>query len=106
MSRPACGPWKRPTSSPRRPRPSAPEEQTAVTWTEAVVVSRALATPDIAVIDLAPADGAEFPAWTAGAHIDVRLGGGLVRQYSLCGAPGSGRYRVAVLNEPESRGGS
>ncbi|MEU3935929.1 PDR/VanB family oxidoreductase [Streptomyces sp. NPDC029044] len=73
---------------------------------EAVIVSHSLATPDIAVIDLAPADAAEFPAYTAGAHVDVRLDSGLVRQYSLCGPPESGRYRLAVLNEPASRGGS
>lgn len=80
----------------------------AVTWTEAVVVSHALATPDIAVIDLAPADGAELPlpAYTAGAHIDVQIDSGLVRQYSLCGPPETGHYRLAVLNEPSSRGGS
>lgn len=78
----------------------------AVTWTEAVVAARSPATADIAVIDLAPADGAAFPAYTAGAHVDVQIAAGLVRQYSLCGVPGSGRYRIAVLNEPQSRGGS
>ncbi|MDH6437103.1 vanillate O-demethylase ferredoxin subunit [Streptomyces sp. SAI-144] len=77
-----------------------------MTWTEAVVVSHFLATPDVAVIDLAPGEGAEFPAYTAGAHIDVLTDSGLVRQYSLCGPPESGRYRLAVLNEPRSRGGS
>jgi vanillate monooxygenase ferredoxin subunit len=74
---------------------------------DAVVVSRTAATPSIAVFDLAPADGADFPAYTAGAHVDVLLDeGGLIRQYSLCGPPGSGRYRLAVLNDPNSRGGS
>ncbi|MFK0159946.1 PDR/VanB family oxidoreductase [Streptomyces sp. NPDC090493] len=77
-----------------------------VTWTEAVVVSHTPATPDIAVIDLAPGEGAEFPAYTAGAHVDVLTASGLVRQYSLCGPPETGRYRLAVLNEPQSRGGS
>ncbi|SEG90401.1 vanillate O-demethylase ferredoxin subunit [Thermomonospora echinospora] len=77
-----------------------------MTWTEAVVVSHSPATPDIAVIDLAPATGDEFPAYTAGAHIDVLITPNLVRQYSLCGPPEQGRYRLAVLNEPASRGGS
>ncbi|RBQ19453.1 oxidoreductase [Spongiactinospora rosea] len=77
-----------------------------MTWTEAAVVSRSAATPDIAVIDLAPVAGAAFPAYTAGAHIDVLIDSGLVRQYSLCGPPERGTYRVAVLNEPASRGGS
>jgi vanillate monooxygenase ferredoxin subunit len=77
-------------------------------WLDAVVVSRTPATPNIAVFDLAPADGSTgFPAHTAGAHIDVLLDQhGLVRQYSLCGPPGSGYYRLAVLNDPNSRGGS
>lgn len=47
------------------------------------------------------------PAWSPGAHIDVAIPGGLVRQYSLCGDPGDNtRLRIAVLREPESRGGS
>ncbi|MFC5749282.1 PDR/VanB family oxidoreductase [Actinomadura rugatobispora] len=77
-----------------------------MTWTEAVVVSHSPATPDIVVIDLAPAAGDGFPAYTAGAHIDVLIAPGLVRQYSLCGPPEGGRYRLAVLDGPSSRGGS
>ncbi|MHA6796417.1 PDR/VanB family oxidoreductase [Pseudonocardia bannensis] len=51
--------------------------------------------------------GAELPAWQPGAHLDLLLADGLVRQYSLCGDPGDRRrYRVAVLREPQSRGGS
>jgi vanillate O-demethylase ferredoxin subunit len=77
-----------------------------VTWVRAVVVSHSPTAPDVVVIDLAPADGGRFPAYTAGAHIDVALGSGLVRQYSLCGPLETGHYRLAVLNEPSSRGGS
>jgi ferredoxin-NADP reductase len=52
-------------------------------------------------------DGAELPAWEAGAHIDLLLPSGLVRQYSLCGDPGRrDAYEVAVLREPVGRGGS
>ena len=32
-------------------------------------------------------DGADLPAWSPGAHIDLILPSGLVRQYSLCGSP-------------------
>lgn len=77
-----------------------------MTWIDAVVHARTLATPDIAVFDLAPVDGTEFPSYTAGSHVDVDLGSGLVRQYSLCGPPEPGRYRLAVLNVANSRGGS
>lgn len=49
-------------------------------------------------------DGSSLPAWTPGAHVDVELRDGLVRQYSLCGSPSE--WRVAVLREPAGRGGS
>lgn len=46
-------------------------------------------------------------AWEPGAHVDLLLPGGLIRQYSLCGDPMQrDRIRLAVLDEPESRGGS
>ncbi len=61
----------------------------------------------IKVYELVDPDGASLPAFTAGAHLDVVLGDHLVRQYSLCGDAGdASRYRIAVLREPESRGGS
>ena len=61
----------------------------------------------VVVLDLHADDGADLPAWSAGAHIDLRLPGGLTRQYSLCGKPADRSvWRVAVLREPESRGGS
>jgi ferredoxin-NADP reductase len=50
--------------------------------------------------------GTALPAWLPGAHIDLHLGD-LVRQYSLCGDPSeTGTWSVAVLREPEGRGGS
>ncbi|MFD3524241.1 PDR/VanB family oxidoreductase [Streptomyces sp. NPDC058653] len=51
--------------------------------------------------------GGELPPWEPGAHIDLRLPSGAVRQYSLCGPPGDPRsYTVAVLREEHGRGGS
>ena len=62
---------------------------------------------DICSLDLVPVDGSALPAFNAGAHIDVHLPGGLVRQYSLCNPPGeTHRYRIAVLRDAASRGGS
>lgn len=52
-------------------------------------------------------DGATLPAFSAGAHIDVHLPGGLVRQYSLCNpSTDVNRYVIAVLREENGRGGS
>jgi ferredoxin-NADP reductase len=60
----------------------------------------------ISIEFMAPAGGA-LPAWEPGAHIDVFLDSGLVRQYSLCGRTADRTsYRIAVLREPEGRGGS
>jgi Flavodoxin reductases (ferredoxin-NADPH reductases) family 1 len=43
----------------------------------------------------------------ARAHIDLALPGGLVRRYSLCGDPADRQvWQVAVLREPDGRGGS
>ncbi|MFR9804094.1 PDR/VanB family oxidoreductase [Pseudonocardia sp. RS010] len=51
--------------------------------------------------------GAALPAWSPGAHVDLHLPGGLVRQYSLCGDPSDRSvWAIGVLREPESRGGS
>ena len=57
--------------------------------------------------ELAAVDGSRLPPFEAGSHIDVHLPGGLVRQYSLHDLPGEpSRYRIGVLREPQSRGGS
>lgn len=50
--------------------------------------------------------GAALPAWTPGAHIDLVLPNGLVRQYSLAGDPAAPTWRIAVLREADGRGGS
>ncbi|MFL6691833.1 MAG: PDR/VanB family oxidoreductase, partial [Ramlibacter sp.] len=48
-----------------------------------------------------------LPGFSAGSHIDVQVPGGLTRQYSLCNdAAEQHRYRIAVLRDPASRGGS
>ncbi|MGW6659657.1 PDR/VanB family oxidoreductase [Rhodococcus sp. NPDC055024] len=51
-------------------------------------------------------DGAPLPSWTAGAHLDVVLPSGTIRQYSLCGPDDSSDYSIAVLREAAGRGGS
>ena len=62
---------------------------------------------DIKSFELVSADGAPLPAFVAGSHIDVFIGEGLIRQYSLCNGPGpTASYLIAVKNEAASRGGS
>lgn len=71
------------------------------------IASRAPVAEDILGLDLVNADGGDLPPFSAGAHVDLFLGNGLTRQYSLCNDPADqSRYRIAVLREPASRGGS
>ncbi|NBB13103.1 PDR/VanB family oxidoreductase [Pseudomonas sp. SLFW] len=71
------------------------------------VVSRRSEAIDIDSFELERVDGAPLPPFTAGAHIDVHLRSGLTRQYSLCNGPhDTRRYRIGVLKDPASRGGS
>jgi vanillate O-demethylase ferredoxin subunit len=71
------------------------------------VVRKVREAQDIASFELARAGGAPLPAFSAGSHIDVQVPGGLTRQYSLCNDSGEQhRYRIAVLRDPASRGGS
>ena len=61
----------------------------------------------IASFELVRPDGAPLPAFSAGSHIDVQVPGGVTRQYSLCNdAAEQHRYRIAVLRDAASRGGS
>ncbi|PWU29683.1 oxidoreductase [Pseudomonas sp. RW407] len=71
------------------------------------VTDIASAARDVRVVELRDPAGGELPAYTAGAHIELHLPGGLVRQYSLCGdARERESYRVGVGLAPASRGGS
>ena len=72
-----------------------------------VVRKREIQGADVVVLDLALADGAALPAFEAGAHVDIHVAPGLVRQYSLCSDPADASvYRLGVLKDPDSRGGS
>ena len=60
----------------------------------------------VAAFDLEPIEGV-LPTFQPGAHIDVHLPNGLVRQYSITNGPGeSSCYRIGVKLEPDSSGGS
>ncbi|QYX81785.1 PDR/VanB family oxidoreductase [Streptomyces akebiae] len=71
------------------------------------VLSRKPAADGVTSLVLAPRDGVPLPRWQPGAHIDVVLPTGTVRQYSLCGPTAvTDCWRIAVLREPAGRGGS
>ncbi len=62
---------------------------------------------DIARYEFVSADGAELPAFDAGAHIDIVIAPEYQRQYSLAGDPADrSRYVLGVMREPAGRGGS
>ncbi|MEH0927270.1 PDR/VanB family oxidoreductase [Micromonospora sp. CPCC 205558] len=78
-----------------------------LTGVELVVAGREQVAAETVAIRLCRPDGGDLPEWTPGAHIDLELGAGLVRQYSLCGDPADRSVlRVAVQREPNGRGGS
>lgn len=72
-----------------------------------VVRNRHVEGGNVAVMEFESANSATLPKIEAGAHIDVHLPNGMVRQYSLCQNPKDvGIFRLGILRDPESRGGS
>lgn len=72
------------------------------------VASAHAVADDIVLLRLVSPSGSRLPKWTPGAHLDIECGDtGLSRQYSLCGAlDDDTAWEVAVLHDPDSRGGS
>lgn len=62
---------------------------------------------DVLFMELRDPTGAELPAFTPDAHLEVNLGNGLLRHYSLCNDPAErNRYCLGVGLSRDSRGGS
>jgi ferredoxin-NADP reductase len=62
---------------------------------------------NVVALTFAAADGKPLPRWFPGAHIDIHLPSGRLRQYSLCGNPEvTDSYRIAVRRIPDGGGGS
>ncbi|MEV6581722.1 PDR/VanB family oxidoreductase [Streptomyces sp. NPDC051582] len=73
-------------------------------WLPALIVSRTEPAQGVLLLTLA---SPELPPWAPGAHVDVQLPSGLVRQYSLCGDPAdAGRHTIAIRLIEDGRGGS
>lgn len=58
-------------------------------------------------VTLVAENGQPLPDWQPGAHIDVHLRDGLIRQYSLTGRCDDARgYQICIARDGQSRGGS
>lgn len=76
-------------------------------WINMTIAAREAVATDIVALELQSTDGTPLPAYEAGAHLDVYIQSGLIRQYSLAGDPADGtKYRLGILLDPNSRGGS
>ncbi|MGK8525181.1 PDR/VanB family oxidoreductase [Nocardia asteroides] len=88
----------------RDPRPKVDDRRLALVVTERRIEAR---DQDVVSLRLAAADGRALPPWRPGAHLDLELPSGRLRQYSLCGDLADVRaYRVAVRRIPDGGGGS
>ncbi|WKX69959.1 PDR/VanB family oxidoreductase [Streptomyces sp. XD-27] len=97
-------------ASPLWPFPALPEPISGVgrrrtgDGRELLVVERAEEADGVVRLRL---EGEELPRWEPGAHVDLVLPSGAVRQYSLCGDPADrSSYTVAVRLVEDGRGGS
>ena len=89
-----------------RARPTARSVRGREPQVEVSVARKWLTAEGVAAFELAPVSG-QLPSFQPGAHVDVHLPNGLVRQYSLTNGPGlTSVYRLGVKLEPDSRGGS
>ena len=53
--------------------------------------------PGVLSLELAAPDGSALPPFAPGAHIDLKLPDGTLRQYSLCGDPNdTSHYRLGI----------
>ena len=72
-----------------------------------IITKVAELSPGVRLIRFEDPSGGDLPRWSAGAHVDVVVAPEFLRPYSLCSDPADRRgYEIAVLEEPEGRGGS
>ncbi len=73
---------------------------------DVTVTEKIALTDNITAFRLKASDSSVLPVWEPGAHIEISLPNGLIRQYSLCGTHQQQTYEIAVLKEKTGRGGS
>src|SRR3954466_14178983 len=104
-------------SAARRPAPPVTRLETGGHHTDVTVVGRefeatvrltakTVVADGVVALTLESADRGALPPWTPGAHVDLVLPDAPTRQYSLCGDPGSGTYRLRALPAPRRGGGA
>ena len=92
---------------PKNHSPSAVRESAVSSRAALRVEQKEWIAEGVCWLRLADSRGARLPDWAPGAHIDVGLADGQVRQYSLCGDRWDPMaYEIAVNLESDSRGGS
>lgn len=83
---------------------SGHSERRSTTTRRLLVTERTVPAEGVVQLRL---EGPGLPAWQPGAHLDLLLPSGLVRQYSLCGDPADpGTYTIATRLVADGRGGS
>ncbi|MFD3970662.1 PDR/VanB family oxidoreductase [Streptomyces cyaneofuscatus] len=96
--------------SPLWPMPALPEPVSGHSQRRATAIRRLIITERASVAEgvvQLQLEGPALPRWQPGAHLDLVLPSGLVRQYSLCGDPDDpGTYTVATRLVADGRGGS
>ncbi|MFC9246512.1 PDR/VanB family oxidoreductase [Streptomyces sp. NPDC057136] len=97
-------------ASPLWPMPALEEpvsghsERRSTTTRPLLITERDVVADGVVRLRLA---GDDLPAWRPGAHLDLVLPSGLVRQYSLCGDPADpDAYTIAPRLGEDGRGGS
>ena len=90
-------------STPNAPTPAAVEPP----FMDLRVIRKEQVAQDIWCFELRHPQEDMLPAFTAGAHLTVRLPDGVRRNYSLCSDPAdSQHYQIAVKRDAQGRGGS
>ena len=76
-------------------------------WQTVRIGRRRIESENIISLELVARDGRLLAPFKAGAHVDVKIAPGIVRQYSLLNDPcEQHRYRLGILLDKASRGGS
>jgi ferredoxin-NADP reductase len=87
--------------------PVAPSKPAAAGLIDARLTAITPVAKDTNLYTFQRTDGAALPAYKPGAHIDLHLPNGMIRQFSLC-APNTdpNSYVVGIKRDAQSRGGS